>query len=105
MCCGNKAVSPSNNSVQRNRSSKGKQQISSGPCSYTDEMLENFRDTLVWFKDRALHIKNGIASRDMNKYIGIVLSAINNKNKCTYETQLEQISDVVDLIISIRDDQ
>lgn len=97
--CGTASVVTNNIIPGLNRVSKNE---NFGDCDYTREMLENFNAYLVWFKTKGLHIKNGISSHDMNKYTGIVLSALNINNICRFKTDLDKISDVVDLIINVK---
>jgi hypothetical protein len=77
-------------------------QQDSGPCEYSVPMLQDFQAKLVWFKDRALYRKHNILPKTMNSYIGIVLSALNTPNRCTYREKLHLISDLVDYIVTIQ---
>lgn len=98
--CAARAASIANN--KQSVSASHKMSAQSGPCEYSVEMLQDFNKKLVWFKDRALYRKHKILPRTMNKYIGIVLSALNVPNRCTYKEELDTISDLVDLIITIQ---
>jgi hypothetical protein len=100
--CGAKAfVHTSNFRVANQRVA----QITSGPCEYTVPMLEDFHRKLIWFKNRALYRKHNIAPAKMNRYIGIVLSSLNVPNRCTHQVMLNEISDVVDLIVTVQQEQ
>lgn len=77
-------------------------QQNTGPCEFTVDMLKDFNSKLTWFKDRALYRKYDILPKTMNKYIGIVLSALNTPNRCNYKKDLETISDLVDLIVTVQ---
>lgn len=98
--CG--TASPSPRIAQQNKVSVI--DVFSPDCPYTSSMLEGFRDALIWFKDRGLHIKHNITSKTMNSHIGIVLSSLNFNNRCRYESQLDQISDLVNLIVAIQNE-
>lgn len=77
-------------------------QQNTGPCEFTVEMLQDFNKKLTWFKDKALYRKHDILPKTMNKYIGIVLSALNTPNRCVYQKDLETISDLVDFIVTLQ---
>lgn len=98
--CGNKVLV--NRSPGNVISSKHKVSENIGPCEYNNEVLQNFYNQLIYFKDYAVYVKYKIPAKTVNKYIGIVLTSMNVSNKCMYRDTLEKISDLVDLIISIR---
>lgn len=98
--CAARAAAIANNKQSVSVSLKSSSQT--GPCEYSVEMLQDFNKKLTWFKDRALYRKHNILPRTMNKYIGIVLSALNVPNRCIYKDELDTISDLVDLIITIQ---
>ena len=72
-------------------------------CDYTIEQLKTWQIKLVCCKDTLLYLKLGINAQTMNKYLGLVMSAINYpSNPCYYESLLpndfEQISNFIILI-------
>lgn len=77
-------------------------QNSQEPCEYSVEMLRDFEEKLVWFKNNGLYLKHNIAPVTMNKYIGIVLTSLNIHNRCMYRNILDKISDVCDLITTLQ---
>lgn len=78
-------------------------QESSEPCEYTIEMLFDFRDRLEWFKSKALYLKNNVSAKELNQFIGIVITSTNIKNRCTYKSILDKAANLVNLIISLQD--
>jgi hypothetical protein len=81
------------------------QQVDPGPCDYTNDMLKDFNNKLVWFKNKALYVKYGVKAGTLNKYIGIVLTSLNISDKCMYKNILDQAAGLVDLIVSIQAEQ
>lgn len=75
---------------------------STEPCEYTVEMLRDYEEKLVWFKNKGLHLKNNISPKTLNSYIGIVLTSLNVGNKCVYRDTLAKIKDLVDLIVILQ---
>lgn len=102
MCggCAARAAIANNTAMMVSPSYRVKQDV--GPCEYSIPMLQDFHIKLVWFKDKALYRKHNILPKTMNKYIGIVLSALNTPNRCTYRSDLDKISDLVDFIVTIQ---
>lgn len=98
--CAARAALPNNVSMKVSPAYRIQQEA--GPCEYSVEMLQDFHAKLVWFKDRALYRKHNILPKMMNKYIGIVLSALNTPNRCTYRKDLDAISDLSDLIVTVQ---
>jgi len=71
-------------------------------CPYTVAMLKDFNDKLEWFKSKRLFAQYNILAKTINKYLGVVLTSLNVNNRCMYKEQLDIISDVVDLIVTIQ---
>lgn len=67
-------------------------------CEFSQSMLQNFKSKLVWYKDSGKYFSKGITPAVLNRYIGLVLTSINIKNKCTYRLELFQIQDLVSII-------
>lgn len=67
-------------------------------CPYTQEMLLNFKSKLIWFKDSGKYLTLNLTPGVLNRYIGLVLTSININNKCTYQTELNNIQDLVNTI-------
>lgn len=98
--CAAKSALISNASMMVSPAYRVKQET--GPCEFTVPMLQDFHTKLLWFKDRALYRKHNITPKIMNSYIGIVLSALNTPQRCTYREKLNLISDLVDFIVTIQ---
>jgi hypothetical protein len=73
-------------------------------CGYTAAMLQDFNVKLEWFKSRKLYAKYNILAKTINKYIGIVQSGLNINDICRFKDQLDIISDFVDFIVTIQND-
>lgn len=73
-------------------------------CEYTVEMLKDFNDKLEWFKSKKLFSQYNILAKTINKYLGVVITSLNVNNRCMYKDQLDIISDIVDLIVTIQKD-
>lgn len=71
-------------------------------CPYNNEILGQFEENLKWFKSTSSYIQAGYKASLINKYIGIVLTSINSHNKCYYKDLLDEIQNVIDQIIIIR---
>lgn len=71
-------------------------------CRFNNEVLNYFNDNLAWYKSSGLYLQYGTTARELTRYRGIVLSALNTSRKCFYETQLGEIEDLVTFIITIR---
>lgn len=76
--------------------------VPEGPCDYTQEMLTNFKENLTWFKSSGLLGKYNVKPSVLNRYLGLVITSMNINKKCTYKDDLEKITDLVDLIITLR---
>ncbi len=86
-------------------SSKSKNSLNITPnvdCPYNDVILLDFKNKLTWFKNNGLYLEYNITASVMNKYIGTVISSININDKCTYESILNEVSNLVDLIITLQ---
>jgi hypothetical protein len=101
--CGAPRVAMANNTSQMVSAKYRIQDV--GECDYTEAMLVDFKKRLNWFKDKALYVKHGYKASAINKYIGIVGTSINIHNKCTYKKELDTISDLVDFIITLQNEQ
>lgn len=95
-CGSNKLVRPITN-VQRT-------QVNFAPvegCTYTMDQLNTWVTKLICCKDKVLYLQLGINAQTMNKYLGIVMSALNYPtNPCYFQTDLDVISDFIILIVN-----
>lgn len=79
-----------------------RQQINFAPvegCTYTMEQLNAWLTKLICCKDKALYLSLKINAQIMNKYLGIVMSALNYPtNPCYFQNDLDIISNFIVLI-------
>lgn len=74
---------------------------SSVPCEYLPDQLKNWRIKLLCVKEKGIWVDLGITASKLNKYIGVVLSAINyTTNPCYFKTQLDEIASFMAVIIN-----
>lgn len=72
---------------------------SSENCIYTIEQLHVWLTKLICCKDKGLYLQLGSNAQTINKYLGIVMSAINYpSNPCYFKNDLDIISDFIILI-------
>lgn len=70
-------------------------------CEYTIEQLKTWLKSLVCVKDKGIYTQFGINGQTMNKYLGIVMSAINYpSNPCYFQNDLEAIGNFIIIIIN-----
>ena len=70
-------------------------------CQYTMDQLRSWLALLICCKDKALYMSLGIGAPTMNKYLGIVMSALNYPtNPCYFQSQLGPIGNFVILIMN-----
>lgn len=68
-------------------------------CSYTMPQLQAWLTLLICVKDKALYPQIGITAPQLNKYLGIVMSALNYVTyPCNFAKDLDQIGNVIILI-------
>lgn len=68
-------------------------------CDYTMEQFQAWLDKLICCKDKGLYVQLGINSQTMNRYLGIVMSAINYpSNPCYFQNDMGPISNFIILI-------
>lgn len=62
-------------------------------CEFTMDQLEGWKDKLICFKDKGLYKTYNVTPALLNRYIGVVLSAINlfPKSPCAFQNQLNEI--------------
>ena len=98
-CAAKAAIQPT--AVQRVKTTNYIQN-SQEPCEYSIEMLHDFDEKLVWFKNNGLYLNYNITPATINKYIGIVLTSLNVYNHCMYKDTLDKVSDLCDLITTLQ---
>jgi hypothetical protein len=70
-------------------------------CPYTGEQLNVWLTKLICCKDKVLYKNLGITAPTMNKYLGIVMSALNYPtNPCYFQKELDIISEFIILIVN-----
>jgi hypothetical protein len=70
-------------------------------CQYTMDQLNSWLAQLICCKNKGLYTSLGINAPTMNKYLGIVMSALNYPtNPCYFQSQLGAIGDFVILIMN-----
>jgi len=70
-------------------------------CAYTIQLLEIWRTKLLCAKEQGVWVDIEETPARMNKYLGIVGSAINSTgNPCIFEDDLDKIQDVIFKIIA-----
>lgn len=68
-------------------------------CQYTLDMFQVWLTKLICCKNKNLYIGLGINAQTMNKYMGLVMSALNfPSNPCYFQTQLGPVNDFIILI-------
>lgn len=69
-------------------------------CQFTEEILNTWKDKLLCVKNQSLYETVNIQEKDINVYLGVVLSALNNtSNICYFESHLQTISPKIIQII------
>lgn len=67
-------------------------------CDYDLEKLQDWNNKLNCFKEKSLFKQYNVSGQLLNKYMGIVLSALNSKNPCYFKEKLDQISSFILII-------
>jgi len=71
------------------------------PCEYEPEQLQTWRTLLICAKDKALYLDLGVPAHNVNKYLGIVISAINyNTNPCYFKSELDNIAAFIAVLVN-----
>jgi hypothetical protein len=100
MSCG--CSSGSSNTVASKAIYTSQTVVSNVDCPYNDTNLLDFKNRLVWFKNNGLYIQYNISASLLNKYIGTVISSMNISEKCTYKQTLDDVSELVNFIITLQ---
>lgn len=68
-------------------------------CQYTMDQFQIWLTKLICCKDKRLYVQLGISAQTMNKYLGIVMSALNYRTyPCYFQADLGPISDFIILL-------
>jgi hypothetical protein len=68
-------------------------------CSYTMEQLQVWVNLLVCAKDKTIYPSLGLTAQQLNKYLGIAMSALNYPTyPCYFAKELAPIGDVIILL-------
>jgi hypothetical protein len=69
------------------------------PCDYTMSQLNIWLTKLICTRDSGLYVSLRISAPNMNKYQGIVMSALNYPtNICYFKKDLDIIADIIIII-------
>ena len=71
-------------------------------CRFDNETLIYLRDELGWYKSSGLYKQYGTTAKELTRYRGITISALNTSRKCFYEKELSIIEDLVVFIITLK---
>jgi hypothetical protein len=73
--------------------------IDPADCQYTMAQFEVWLAKLICCKDKRLYVQLGISASTMNRYLGIVMSALNYRTSpCYFQADLGPISDFIILL-------
>lgn len=73
----------------------------SGPCDYTIENIDSWLEKVNCFKDKGLYVGTHVTTKQLNIYIGVLLSAKNYKdNICYFRTELSEIEGFITFVIN-----
>ena len=74
-------------------------QVPSGDCQYTMSQFQAWLNKLICCRDKGLYTQLGVNAQTMNKYLGLVMSALNfPTSPCYFQSSLTPISDFIILI-------
>lgn len=74
---------------------------SNEPCTYELTQVQDWLDKANCFKSNGLYVTYGISLRQINMYIGALMSAINYPtNLCYFRKQLDEIQSFITIVIS-----
>lgn len=97
-CGGNANVSQMSKAINKQTYTS---EMQTEDCSYTVDQLSIWKDKLNCFKEKGLYIQYNILPADLNRSIGIVLSALNYpSNTCHFKNELDSVFDTITLIVS-----
>ena len=70
-------------------------------CQYTLDQVKKWSELLICFKENGYYSTYNISGKDLNKALGIVLSAINYPtNICYFESELNNIFNIITIIVN-----
>lgn len=70
-------------------------------CNYEPAQIQDWLDKVNCFKEKGLYVSFGITNRQLNIYIGTLMSAVNYPtNICYFQKQLDEIQSFITVVIS-----
>lgn len=96
-CSAGRASAPS----ARIQSFTSSSSVSNEPCTYELSQVQDWLDKANCFKSNGLYVSFGISLRQLNMYVGALMSAINYPtNLCYFKKQLDEIQSFITIVIS-----